>query len=181
MKKQIVSRAGAAALMLVASTVMITGCVPAMEGEEKTRVPPAQRVDPPATPITAPSIEAEQTLSTEDFLGQVVLLDFWAPWSEQSVAELAQMDELQAEFGDYEFTVVGLVMERGEPDEVRAKLADREFPYPVMIATADVLRPYGSRVIPTRVLLDASGEKVGVFAGAVSFDELRDEIRQLVE
>ncbi len=181
MKMQIVFRPWAAIVSVVALTGLISGCVPAMEGEETTRVPPAQRVDPPATPITAPSIDAEQTLSTEDYAGQVVLLDFWAPWSEQSVEELAQMADLQREFGEHGFTVVGMVIERGEPDEIRAKLEGREFAYPVMIASAEMLRPYGSRAIPTRVLLDASGEVAGTFPGSVSFDELRQEIKQLLD
>lgn len=151
-----------------------------MEGEESTRVPPARRVDPPSTPITAPSIQQEQTLSTEDFLGQVVLLDFWAPWSEQSVTELAQMASLQADFSEQGFTVVGMVMELGEPGEVRVQLADREFAYPVMIASVETLRPYGSRTIPTRVLLAPNGEVAGTFPGAVSFVELREQIENVL-
>lgn len=151
-----------------------------MDGEDSVRVPPSKRVDPPTTPITAPSVDAEQTLTTEDYLGQVVLLDFWATWSEQSVAELAAISALQADYADQGFTVVGLVLEGGNMENTRAALVGMEFDYPTMIVPVDILRSYGSRSIPTRVLLNQQGEVVATYSGALSFDALRQRIGELL-
>lgn len=171
----------AVGLLLAAFAFLGVSCVPAMEGEDApARVPPAQRVDPPVTPITAPAVAAEQNLSTEDYLGQVVLLDFWATWSEQGLAELSNVAELHAEFSQRGFTAVGLAVEHGELEHIRAKMAGLEFAYPAMIISVDELRAYGSRSIPTRVLLDQQGEVVEVFSGALSFEELRERIAGLL-
>ena len=167
--------------LLMAVAFLSVSCVPVMNGDDPpARVPPAQRVDPPTTPITAPSVDAEQTVSTGDFLGQVVLLDFWATWSEQSMAERADIAALHDDFAERGFTVVGLVVDRGEPDDVRAKLSNMQFDYPVMIVSSDKLRSYGSRSVPTRVLLDAQGDVVETFPGAVSFESIRAQIEELL-
>lgn len=49
---------------------------------------------------------------TADYLGKVVLVHFWATWSEQSMKELPRLSELHREFGAAGLQLVGINIDR---------------------------------------------------------------------
>ena len=71
----------------------------------------------PAPEFTARTLSGKP-LSSEDLLGRVVLLDFWATWCAPCVAALPELKDLQRRFGDEGLRIVGVALdEKREPLE----------------------------------------------------------------
>ncbi len=169
-------------LSALAVGLLFTACMPATEPEDTPRPPPpAQRVEPGATPIVGDSIADGQRLSTEDYRGQVVLLDFWAPWSAPSMAERSAVVDLHDELASDAFTVLSVVLDDGDTEEITATLTELALPFPVIRAAPSVLQAYGGgRAVPTKILLDPAGRIIETYPGAVPLDAVREDVVDLL-
>ncbi len=121
---------------------------------------------------------APQRVDMERYRGAVVLLDFWAPWSAPAQAERAALAAVHDHFaGTEDFAVVSFLVDTDE-----AQVTEMDSPWSVYSADAALLRSYsGGRAIPTKVLLNRQGQVVAVYAGAVDYPALKDEIAALLE
>jgi thiol-disulfide isomerase/thioredoxin len=107
----------------------------------------------------------EKTLA--DLKGRVVLLNIWATWCHPCREEMPALDKLQADLGGADFEVVALNVDRGgggKPkqflEEVGAEhLALYEDP------TGKAGFAFGSRGMPTTILLDSEGKELGRLVG----------------
>lgn len=178
---KLIHRSGYFLSTLVAG-ILVTACMPAPEQEDTPRPPPpVQRVEPGATPIVGDSVAGGQRLSTEDYRGQFVLLDFWAPWSAPSMAERSDVIALHEDFGSDSFTVLSVVLDVGDAATISATLDELALPFPVLRAAPSVLQAYGGgRAVPTKILLDTAGRIIETYPGAVSLDRIREDIDELL-
>lgn len=159
-----------------------------MAGCRPVAPPPAPSVKPPprgepvSRDMTLPSLAPDGgAVAFSEWQGRVMLVDFWATWSEPCVRRVPELNALQQEFADRGFTVIGLALDRGELDDVKTAVAKLSPAYPVARATEAVQAAYGGvRAIPTAYLVDADGMVVTQFTGAVSADTLRDGVAQLL-
>ncbi|HET7786962.1 MAG TPA: TlpA disulfide reductase family protein [Myxococcales bacterium] len=105
--------------------------------------------------------------SLESFRGRPLLVNFWATWCPPCRAELP---ELQAAWLAHQscFDVVGITVDSGTADDVRAFARARGIGYPVLLDDGSAGRAYGIANIPRSFLLDAQGRLVGTFNGAVT-------------
>ncbi len=87
------------------------------------------------------------------FLGQVVLLHFWATWSPESVEQLAHYDELYKKHKD-EGLVVIAIHSAEEADDVDAFIAERGYTLPIAVDEGANAQRYGVWSFPQSVLLD---------------------------
>lgn len=60
------------------------------------------------------------TASIEDFRGRVVILNFWATWCEPCLAEMPNLDRLQASVDPERVAVVAVSIDQGPDDTIRA-------------------------------------------------------------
>jgi cytochrome c biogenesis protein CcmG, thiol:disulfide interchange protein DsbE len=105
--------------------------------------------------------------SLESFRGRPVLVNFWATWCPPCRAEVP---ELQAAWLAHQtcLGVVGITVDSGSADDVRAFARARGIGYPVLLDDGSAGRAYGIANIPRSFLLDAEGRLVGTFNGAVT-------------
>lgn len=110
-------------------------------------------------------------LKVSDFKGRTLLLNLWATWCAPCREEMPALDQLQADLGGDEFTVVTVNVDRGPADKPRKFLDEigvKELAF-YSDNTMDIfnrLRARGRAVgLPTTLLVDAQGCEIGSIYG----------------
>jgi thiol-disulfide isomerase/thioredoxin len=109
-----------------------------------------------------------------DLRGRVVLLDFWATWCPPCLAMLPTLHELYREWQPRGAEFIGIDSDgpMTSRDDLRAFLAQRPFPYPVVSDDKEVGGLYGVFSIPHLVVIGRDGRIARVFVGGVSRSQL---------
>jgi thiol-disulfide isomerase/thioredoxin len=116
-----------------------------------------------------------QTISSADFRGKVVLIDFWATWCQPCKKEMPGYQRLLDHYGSRGFAVVGLkfdtMMDAEDPVKFAKKIGVH---YPLAVATDDLKQKFGGiEGLPTTLLYDRQGilrKKVIGFEYTDAFD-----------
>jgi len=100
-----------------------------------------------------------QKISSADFHGKVVLIDFWATWCQPCKKEMPGYQKLLDRYGSQGFVVVGLkfdtMMDTEDPVRFARRIGVR---YPLAVATEDLRQKFGSvEGLPTTLLYDRRG------------------------
>jgi cytochrome c biogenesis protein CcmG/thiol:disulfide interchange protein DsbE len=112
-----------------------------------------------------------QDLTLSQIKGKVVLLDFWATWCgpcRESIPHLIQLYKAYRENG---FEVIGMSLDKGDVEIVRNFARSMDIPYPIVIASEEVVRNYRVTAIPTTLFIDKEGkirERITGFNSAIS-------------
>ena len=107
------------------------------------------------------------TVTMDDFAGQVLLINIWATWCPPCVHELPTLDALQAGLGDAGLTVAAVSIDlEGIPvvqPFYQSHGIDALAPY--ADPNADLLRNLQVVGLPTTILFDQQGREIGRLAG----------------
>lgn len=121
-------------------------------------------------------------ISSEQFRGKVVLVDFWATWCEPCKKEMPGYQRLADKYGPRSFAVVGFkfnTMMDTEPPLVFAKRIGVR--YPLAVATEEIRQKFGGiEGLPTTMVYDREGvlrQKVIGFDYTATFEA---EIKRLL-
>lgn len=158
---------GIANLLTLTLVFAMTGL---LAGETITR--------PKAPDFKLPTISGD-TLSLSDYHGKVIILDFWATWCPPCRAEIPGFVNLQKEFKDQGFTVIGVALDK--PDKVAKFYKDFKMNYPVVIGNREIAAAYGGITgIPTTFVLDRQGRIVKKYVGMRPEKVFREDIVKLL-
>ena len=137
--------------------------------------------DAPARPSAAapermPAFHLRDTagheVSSTQFRGKVVLLDFWATWCAPCKREMPGYESLYRRYQDRGLMVIGIAADSDAASV--AKFAKKlKITYPLLINGMDVQR-YGVKGLPTTLLVDRSGfvrKKVVGFEYTKAFED----------
>ncbi|BAM05086.1 TlpA family protein disulfide reductase [Phycisphaera mikurensis] len=102
------------------------------------------------------------TVSTADWKGKVVLVDFWATWCGPCIAELPKVKKAYADYKDQGLEVLGVSCDASAED-VTSFVADQDgMPWPNLFEEGQdgwhpLATELGVRAIPTMFLIDRAG------------------------
>lgn len=122
-------------------------------------------------PLPAPALswqnEHGETRTLADYVGNVVILNFWATWCAPCVIELPHLEKLQRRYGAAGLKVVALSTDKEGPDTVKNFLAQRNLGRLEVANNADpaVLSPFQVRALPVSFVIDADGQMIGTIQG----------------
>ena len=117
---------------------------------------------------TSPKVE----LNTAGYLGQPLVLNFFAEWCAPCVREMPAFEEVHQEVGD-SVAFLGLSIDRVASDG-QALVDATGITYDVgRDATGDALGDLGGTGMPTTVFVDEAGTVVEVHSGELTADDLR--------
>ncbi len=160
---------GCAALAAAAATLLLA--LPALAGG----------ADAPAPEFSLPA-RSGNTLSLEQFKGQVVMINFWASWCGPCRQEMPLLDDIYRRYGKMGFTLLGVNV---EPDRGSALAWLKQTPvsFPILFdADSKVSKLYGVAGMPTTVFIDRKGNVRMIHESYNPGDEnaYLNEIRSLV-
>jgi peroxiredoxin len=119
-----------------------------------------------------------------DHRGQVVLVNYWASWCGPCWEETPGLVRLANEMSPKGLAVVGVALDEGGTEKVRAFVDEHHVTYPV---TYPVTLPekmsqmaYGMEGVPTTVLVDRQGRVAKTYVGAVRRADFEQDIKVLL-
>jgi len=110
-----------------------------------------------------------------------VLVDFWATWCPPCKKMIPGLIELQQEYGEQGFEVVGISLDEGGAPAVKAFNEKYGVNYTSLLSNAEVLNAFGGiQSIPTSFLIDQEGRIVSKHVGFVPKERLASQIKELL-
>lgn len=116
-----------------------------------------------------------------DFEGKVLIVNFWATWCPACRHEIPDLVKLQKEHDGKAFTIIGIAIDAGETNEIKAFIKEKGINYPVLRSDKDVIHQFENvPYIPTLFLINRKGIIVDVIVGSVDFKELEKRVYELL-
>lgn len=118
-------------------------------------------------------------VSTEDWKGKVVILNFWATWCPPCRQEIPEFIRLQAAYKD-KLQIVGASEDDDPPEKVREFVQQHGMNYPVVMATKELADNYGGvPALPTSFIIDPQGRVVQKHTGLYEYAVYERDVRAL--
>ena len=100
-----------------------------------------------------------RAVSSDQLLGNVVLVNFWATWCPPCRVEMPGFQAVYDRDRARGFVVLGISTDAGGSEGVRRFLAAHHITYPIAMASGSVLQEFGgANVLPTSFLIDRQGK-----------------------
>jgi thiol-disulfide isomerase/thioredoxin len=133
----------------------------------------------PMPPFLLRDLDGE-VISTADWRGKVVLLNFWATWCPPCRDEIPEMIELSKRFKD-RLQIVGISMDDGPADDVRQFAKKMGIDYPILMGSPTLSSEYGGvPALPTSFVVNTEGQIVQKHEGLYPIDRYDAEVRSLL-
>lgn len=116
-----------------------------------------------------------------DYLGNVIIIDFWDTWCPPCRAEIPHFIELYSKYQNKGFLMIGIAFARQGKETVKSFAENQGINYPLLLATREVVRAYGGiSVIPTTFIINKRGEIVEKVIGYRDKEFFEEKITQLL-
>lgn len=159
------------ALYCAAVAALLAGCskpAPTPTDSTAAAAPEAPRAAPvlakPAAvlPKPAPSWRLKDVdgnwVSSDQFKGKVVVLDFWATWCPPCRTEIPGYVVLQKKYAADGLVIIGVSVDTDGPVPVKKFMKDFGINYPIVMGDDDILAAYSPiRGYPTTFIIDRDG------------------------
>jgi len=122
-----------------------------------------------------------KSVKFSDFRRKVVILNFWATWCAPCRIEIPHFVELQKEYADKGFTVIGISLDDQGPEAVKKFVKQLAVDYPIVIGNEKVTEAYGRiDAIPATFVIDRQGHIVSQHLGYDDKATFEKEIQSLL-
>ena len=116
-----------------------------------------------------------------DYLGKVVILDFWATWCPPCRKGIPDLISIQNEYKD-DLVVIGISLDQpATQDQLIPFIESYGINYPIVLGDLEVSAAYGNiQAIPTSFIIDQEGNIINKHIGLVPRSTLVEEINLLL-
>lgn len=132
-----------------------------------------------APDLVLPDLEGKP-VQLSRLTGKVVVVNFWATWCDPCRDELPDFVKLHQEYRGRGLEVIGISMDKGKDERVKAFVKEFGIDYPIVIGDIQVARQWLVRGIPMTFLVDRAGKIARVIPGATDKRSLEEGIRPLL-
>ncbi len=131
--------------------------------------------------FSLPNAVSGATVKSSDFSGKTLLVTFFATWCPPCMQEVPTLIELQRQFPQDNFSVIGLSVDEGGPNVVAKLIEKRSITYPVLMADETTAHGFGGVAgIPTSFLVNKEGNVVKKYPGYVPHTVLENDIKKIM-
>jgi thiol-disulfide isomerase/thioredoxin len=176
---------------LAALVLSASGCTPSKEDKPPPPKVTAAPVGAGQSMVALPKLGrapawklqdlAGKVVTSDQFKGKVVVVDFWATWCPPCRAEIPGYAELQRKYGNDGFVIVGVSLDQGGPPVVKDFAAKYGINYQLVMGDDAVVAAFGGvEGIPTTFLIDRSGQIRDRKVGAEETSEYEKKIASVL-
>jgi thiol-disulfide isomerase/thioredoxin len=120
-----------------------------------------------------------RAMSTRDWKGKVVLVNFWATWCPPCREEIPAFVAMQEKYRD-QLLIVGVSMDEGSLDDVRQFAREHKMNYPIVMQTPELHKSFpGVFALPTTFVVDTQLRAVQKHIGLINTEIYELETRVL--
>ena len=117
--------------------------------------------------------DSGRTISTTDFGGKLLILNFWASWCAPCVEEMPSLDNLQKQLGNKGLVVLGLSIDK-DANAYRQFLARTPVAFDTARETTQMVNvDYGTLQVPETYIIDRSGKVLKKIVGKETWNDER--------
>lgn len=121
-------------------------------------------------------------VTSSDFAGKVVIIDFWATWCGPCRMEIPGFIELQKQYADKGLVVVGVSLDQDGESVVKSFMEKTGINYPVVLGDEKIVSAFGGvEGIPTTFVIDREGKIIRKHVGYTAKAEFEAEIKPLLK
>lgn len=122
------------------------------------------------------------SLALSALQGTVLLINFWGTWCAPCLKEIPELVHLSRQFKTRGFEVVGIAVNSGPPEDIRAFMQDHQMDYRVLIGEMSPIKRH-FRVVgfPTSLLVDRHGIIRHCYFGPQTEERLKNDVESLLE
>lgn len=129
-------------------------------------------------------MEESETISLDDYEGEIVVLNSWGQWCAPCRAEVDDLQRIQDDLEERELgTVLGINVRDYNPQIARDFKADNGVTYPSIydppFKTAAALGGVPTSVVPTTIVLDQQHRPAAVFLRGITDKDILDVVDDL--
>jgi thiol-disulfide isomerase/thioredoxin len=133
----------------------------------------------PAPPFLVNDLNGNP-VSTAEWHGKIVLLNFWATWCPPCREEIPELIELADRYKD-RLQIVGVSMDDSSPEAVKQFAVSMGMNYPIVMGSRELVGEYGGvPALPTSFVIDKDGRIVQKHVGLYPTEVYEGEIRALL-
>ena len=163
------SRMRIALISTVAIITVVLAVVFASRFGQDPRLSPSPLIGRPAPDNVLDVVESDATLSLGELRGDIVLVNFWAPWCVPCRYEHPDLLRIVDEYGGFGVSVVGITYQSTE-DAVIEYLDELGRGYPVVMDDRSrAAIEFGVRGVPETFFVDRDGIVVAKVAGPIDY------------
>jgi len=117
-----------------------------------------------------------------EWQGKVLLVNFWATWCPPCVAEMPELEQLQADRGSKGLQIIGIGID--SPSNIREFAEKHKITYPLLVGGlqgTEVSRGFGNESggLPFTVLIGADGSVKQTYMGRLDLQKVRADLDSL--
>lgn len=164
-------------LSFLGLALCLLGPVPAaVMGAEPTAQPPK-----PAPQFVLKDLSGK-AVKLSDFEGKALLVVFWLTRSGPCQEQIKSLIELQQQYADKQFTVLGFCLNDKGSAAVKAFVDERKINFPVLIADYETVQDFGGiTAVPTLFVIEKNHHIIQKYVGLTPKTKLENDLKPILE